>query len=86
MFSNKDLADLLELARQKAVKVAHKHGRLISPHEGWALIREEEDELWDEVRKRPRDRDLQRMRDECVDIAAYALLFALDLTMQGGKD
>lgn len=44
-----------------------------SPHEGFAILWEEVDELWDEVkRKSPRHAD---MRKEAVQVAAMALRF-----------
>jgi hypothetical protein len=48
-----------------------------SAHEGYSVILEELDELWDEVRKKVRDK--QRMNEECVQIAASAIRFILDV-------
>lgn len=56
------------------------YGPVASVHEGYALILEELDELWDEVRKKDAERDPADMRVEAVQIAAIALRFALDLT------
>ena len=54
-----------------------KHGQFHSAHEGWAVIYEELDELWDEVRKKRANRSPANMRGECVQIAAMALKFAV---------
>ena len=49
-----------------------------STHEGYAVILEELDELWEEVRKK--DHDKLRMRTEARHIAAMALRFWAELT------
>lgn len=53
---------------------------LNSPHEGYAVILEELEELKREVFKRPGFRNKANMREECAQIAAMAILFAEDLT------
>jgi hypothetical protein len=50
-----------------------------SGHEGWAVIKEELDELWEEVRKYPRA-DNRRLRKEAVQVAAMAIRFILNCT------
>lgn len=62
-----------ELARARA---AHP-GCFNSAHEGFAVLKEEVDELWDEVRTR--DRDMQAMREEAIQVAAMALRFIEDV-------
>lgn len=57
-----------------------KYGPMASPHEGYAVILEELDELWEEVRKRPDRRDPARMREEAVQVAAMAVRFMRDCT------
>lgn len=52
---------------------------MASPHEGYAIIREELDELWEEIKKKPSARDAKKMRAEVIQIAAMALRFAEDL-------
>jgi hypothetical protein len=49
-----------------------------SPHEGWAVIREELDELWDHV-KADTGRSPEA-RKEAIQIAAMALRYVHDLT------
>lgn len=53
-----------------------------SAHEGWAVIREEVDELWAEVKndKRTQLERLDAMRDEAIQVAAMALRFIEDVT------
>lgn len=48
-----------------------------SNHEGWAVIKEELDELWDEVKKAdPHD---PVAREEAIQVAAMAVRFVHDL-------
>lgn len=50
-----------------------------SVHQGYAVILEELDELWDEIRKKPEDRDPAKLRAEAVQVAAMAIRFVNDL-------
>ena len=54
-----------------------------SAHEGYAVLLEEVDELWDEVKKKPRNREPQKMRAEAIQIAAMALRMVLDVVDNG---
>jgi hypothetical protein len=49
-----------------------------SPHEGYAVIKEELDELWDEIKKKPAKRDNLRMWNELLQISAMAQRLAED--------
>jgi hypothetical protein len=57
---------------QRAIEL---HGPLSGPHEGFAVIREELDELWDAVK---RD-DLEDALEEAVQVGAMAVRFLADL-------
>jgi hypothetical protein len=48
-----------------------------SPHEGYGVILEELDELWDEVKKRKPDK--VNMRAEAVQVAAMAMKFIMSM-------
>lgn len=52
-----------------------------SAHEGWAVIREELDELWDEVKDNKRDKEVQRlaMRKEALQTATMAVAFMVEV-------
>lgn len=52
------------------------HPGFHSAHEGWAVLKEEMDELWDEIRKKNSDPVL--MAEEAVQIGAMALKFLVD--------
>jgi hypothetical protein len=51
-----------------------------TPHEGYAVILEELDELWDEVKSKD---GLGRACEEAVQVAAMALRFLVDLPKAG---
>ena len=62
------LYELIEQIKNKAVK---QHGDFNSLHEGYAVILEEVDELWDETKKkRP---DVKNAKTECLQIAAMCI-------------
>ena len=52
----------------------------VNQHEGYAVILEEMDELWSEVKKNQKVYDLQEQRKEAIQIAAMAIRFATELT------
>jgi hypothetical protein len=56
---------------------------MASAHEGWAVLREEVDELWDEVKRKPSQRNSASMYNELVQIAAMAQRMAEDICMTG---
>lgn len=51
-----------------------------SAHEGYAVLAEEVDELWDEVKGHDGYERTARMRNEAVQVAAMALRFLTDIT------
>lgn len=59
-----------ELARAEA-----KFPRFNSAHEGWAVLREEVDELWDAIK----GNDLTHARKEAIQVAAMALRYLRDV-------
>jgi hypothetical protein len=50
-----------------------------SAHEGYAVIKEELEELWGEIKKRRSIRSRDVMRAEAVQVGAMALRFILDI-------
>lgn len=56
-----------------------KFGSFASAHEGYAVILEELDELWQEVKHGTRE----RQREEAVQVAAMALRFLRDCCAEG---
>lgn len=56
-----------------------KFGSMSSAHEGYAVLLEEVDELWDHVKMKQFERDMKAMRKEAVQIAAMALKFIVQV-------
>ena len=50
-----------------------------SPHEAWAVIWEEVDELWQHVRSHHAQRDNAAMLKEALQVGAMAMRFILDI-------
>lgn len=50
-----------------------------SAHEGYAVLKEEVDELWEHVKTKQGNRDLDKMKREAVQVAAMALRFAVEV-------
>jgi len=48
-----------------------------SAHEGKAVIEEELDELWDEIKRKKRDN--KQMKKEAIQVGAMALRFLVDI-------
>lgn len=71
---------LADEAAEELVRAAMKHGSFNSAHEGYAVLLEEVDELWEEVKKGgSQPRSVEKMRTEAVQIAAMALRFINDV-------
>lgn len=76
---DKDVNQALEEIGQEVMRARANHSGFRSAHEGYAVILEEVDELWDEVRRNRFDRSPERMRAECRQIAAMAVKFMADV-------
>lgn len=73
----RQLDSILRAVGDEVLRALDKFPPFNSPHEGYAVIKEELEELWDEVKaNRGRTREA---RDEAVQIAAMAVRYVLDL-------
>ena len=73
------IRELADEARAELPRAVSIHAPQRSAHEGYAVLLEEVDELWDEVKKRSEKRDMAAMRKECIQIAAMVLRMVHDV-------
>jgi NTP pyrophosphatase (non-canonical NTP hydrolase) len=69
--------DICEEVASEVRRATTRHPPFNSAHEGYSVILEELDELWDEVKKR--QKNVATMREEAIQVAAMAVRFVLDL-------
>ena len=72
---DRDLGDILE----EYQSASQKHAPFNSAHEGYAVLLEEVDELWAEVKKNGSERSKAAMRGEAIQVAAMAMRFINDV-------
>lgn len=77
------------LKAEGAILILEEYNRAVaankpfnSAHEGWAVLKEEVDELWDEVKKNAKNRDPEKMLKEAVQVAAMGLRFVVDVCLR----
>lgn len=73
------VGDAISMAHDELMQALHKWPAFNSAHEGYAVLAEEVDELWQHVKTNQRKRDLLAMRKEALQVAAMALRFAIDV-------
>jgi len=64
---------------REAIRARKHFPSFNSHHEGYAVILEELDEVWDEIKKKSEIRDLEHMRREMIQVGAMVLRFLYDL-------
>ena len=69
-------ADTFADVSGELVRATRKFGPFASAHEGYAVILEELDELWQEIKHGTPD----RQREEAIQVAAMAIRFLIDVT------
>lgn len=72
--------DALKAVHRELLEAILNYKPMNSLHEGYAVLLEEVEELWDEVKKKPSKRDIAKIRDEAKQVAAMALRIMCDLT------
>ena len=60
-------------------KAVNRYASFNSAHEGYAILKEEVDELWDEIKKKDHIRDKKEMKKEAIQVAAMALRFITEI-------
>ena len=73
-------AKALDLIQREYDKASEKFGEFKNAHEGYAVLLEEVDELWDAVKHKQSNPQRQtEMEFEAIQIGAMALRFLVDL-------
>lgn len=75
------LAQLAADAARECNRAQGLHSPMNSAHEAYAVILEELDEFWEEVRKKKEARNHPKMRQELRQIAAMAIRAIHDLKL-----
>ena len=74
-----EAANFFRNAADELRRATSKHGPQRSLHEGYAVLLEEVDELWDEVKKQSSVRSIDNVMLELIQIAAMAARTYLDV-------
>jgi hypothetical protein len=74
------------LVRAELASATRKFPPFRSAHEGYAILLEEVDELWETIKDNKDEDAIWRQRDEAIQVAAMAVRFLLDLGPDGGRD
>ncbi len=72
-----EIQEIAELVAEELHRARLRYGPMASAHEGWAVLFEEVNELWDEVKLR--DPSPLRLGREATQVAAMAMRFILDV-------
>ncbi|MCK5601145.1 hypothetical protein KAR91_04695 [Candidatus Pacearchaeota archaeon] len=72
------LEEIIKYVKMEFEFATSKFGSYNSSHEGYAVILEELDELWDEVKLKKKSN--YRMRKEAIQVAVTAIRFVYDIT------
>jgi len=75
-----DLMDVQKEVENELISAVKNWPPFNSAHEGFAVLKEEVDELWEHVKTNQKKRDLVAMRKEAIQVAAMAQRFALEVT------
>jgi hypothetical protein len=74
-----NLTDVLEAVQDEYIAAALAYPPFNSAHEGYALLLEEVEELWDEIKTKQGDSGrLDRIRAEAIQVAAMAVRIVMD--------
>jgi len=80
-----DMMKFNNLVREELKRARRKHGPILSIHEGYAVILEELDEAWNEVKKQTEERNLNNLLKELIQVSAMAQKMAEDVVIPNLK-
>lgn len=67
-------------------KSMQEYGNFLSLHDGYGILLEEKDELWDEIKRKPKDLSLLDVYKEAKHVAAMALKMMLFVKLLQEQD
>jgi NTP pyrophosphatase (non-canonical NTP hydrolase) len=74
----KMIKNIIRMVEEELERANQLHrNTFASPHEGWAILKEEVDELFEEVREKNPDGD--RLLEEAIQVGAMAMKFCMSL-------
>lgn len=82
---NKELEYLITQIKNELNRAQENYPPFNTAHEGYAILLEEVDELWDIVKQKQARRDYSAMADEAKQVATMAMRFYLDCCTKGGN-
>lgn len=72
--------DILDLINSEVKRAKTKFPEnFTNQHEGYAVMLEEVDEFWDEVKKNQKNYDLLKQKKEAIQVAAMAVRICVEL-------
>ena len=74
-----EIENCLQKVKEELSKAIQNWPPMNSAHEAYGVLLEEVDELWDHVKTKQKNRDLEEMKKECIQVAAMALRFAVEV-------
>ena len=75
--------DVHNAALEELMGAMEDYPKFASAHEGYAVLLEEVDELWELVKVKQSKHDYTKMKAEAIQIAAMAMRFAIDVCNKG---
>ena len=81
---NDDLAPIITEIGNEAIRAYTIHGPYASYHEAYAVLLEEVDEMWDEIKKRNPNKDAIRL--EAIQIGAVIIRMIYELLGEDIKE
>ena len=79
-YDNEKLGDVLNAIRSEVIRAKGIFpGNFVNQHEAYAVILEEIDELWDEIKKNQRNYDLIAQKKEATQAAAMLVRLLVEL-------
>ena len=73
------LPGISALITEELVEATRNNGGFTCAHHGISVLREEFEELWDEIKKKGNLRDPNTMKKEAIQVAAMAIRFIIDV-------